>query len=48
MPYNKISDLPDPIKKHLPVKAQKIYMKAFNNAWSELLVPKGIELPVLG
>lgn len=35
MPYRSLSDLPDPIKKHLPHYAQEIYMTAFNNAWKE-------------
>ena len=40
MPYNDISDLPPPIKSHLPVKAQKIYMEAFNNAYKQYKDPK--------
>ncbi len=35
MPYQDVSDLPDSVKKHLPEHAQRIYMKAFNNAWKE-------------
>ena len=35
MPYSKISDLPETILKKLPLHAQKIYLKAFNNAWRE-------------
>jgi cation transport regulator len=33
MPYFSIDDLPDPVKKHLPKKAQEIYRKAFNKVW---------------
>ena len=33
MPYKKIADLPDKLKKNLPKEAQKIYMEAFNSAW---------------
>ncbi len=33
MPYRKISSLPDSVKNHLPVDAQKIYLKAFNSAF---------------
>ena len=32
MPYKKNSDLPPSVRNHLPVKAQTIYMKSFNNA----------------
>lgn len=35
MPYRDISDLPKNVRNHLPAGAQKIYMKAFNNAWDE-------------
>ncbi|KPK32537.1 MAG: hypothetical protein AMS24_03980 [Chlamydiae bacterium SM23_39] len=35
MPYNDISDLPKPIKSHLPKKAQIIFLKAFNNAFEK-------------
>lgn len=34
MPYAALSDLPKPIQ-NLPVHAQEIYRKAFNNAWRE-------------
>jgi len=33
MPYKKIQDLPDSVKKHLPPHAQEIYLKSFNNAF---------------
>ena len=39
MPYSKISDLPEAIQKNLPQHAQKIYLKAFNNAWREYASP---------
>lgn len=35
MPYDKLADLPAPIRKHLPRHGQEIYQKAFNNAWQE-------------
>jgi cation transport regulator len=35
MPYKNLSDLPDPIKNHLPNHAQEIYRAAFNSAWNE-------------
>lgn len=35
MPYNRISELPDSVKDHLPKEAQQIYKEAFNHAWEE-------------
>jgi cation transport regulator len=35
MPYDKISDLPDSVREHLPKHALEIYRAAFNNAWDE-------------
>jgi cation transport regulator len=35
MPYETISDLPEPVRKSLPIHAQEIYLAAFNNAWDE-------------
>lgn len=35
MPYADIADLPASVRHHLPVHAQEIYLKAFNNAWRE-------------
>ncbi len=35
MPYNTISQLPDPVRDHLPKHAQDIYKEAFNSAWDE-------------
>lgn len=40
MPYKKLSDLPEPIKEHLPKEAQKIYRATFNAAWDEYADPK--------
>lgn len=39
MPYNKISELPDPVKNALPKHAQEIYMAALNNAWDQYRDP---------
>lgn len=39
MPYNKISELPDPVKNALPKHAQEIYVAAFNNAWDKYRDP---------
>jgi cation transport regulator len=35
MPYQKIADLPDAVKHHLPHHAQEIFLAAFNNAVEE-------------
>lgn len=35
MPYQKITDLPDSVKNHLPKHAQEIFLAAFNNALEE-------------
>jgi cation transport regulator len=35
MPYERISDLPDSVRHHLPEHAQQIYREAFNHAWQE-------------
>lgn len=35
MPYECIEDLPLPVRAHLPLHAQEIYLGAFNNAWIE-------------
>lgn len=40
MPYKNKEDLPDQIKGNLPEHAQKIYLKAFNNAWEQYNDPK--------
>ncbi|OGO35835.1 MAG: cation transporter [Chloroflexi bacterium RBG_16_57_11] len=33
MPYEKLSDLPESVREHLPKHAQEIYRAAFNSAW---------------
>lgn len=33
MPYDDISELPNPVRHSLPRHAQEIYLSAFNNAW---------------
>ncbi|MCU0538099.1 MAG: ChaB family protein [Hydrococcus sp. Prado102] len=35
MPYRAITDLPDPVKNHLPKHAQEIFLASFNNALEE-------------
>lgn len=35
MPYDRVSDLPESVRDHLPPHAQEIYRAAFNNAWKE-------------
>jgi cation transport regulator len=35
MPYTSVEDLPQPVRAHLPLHAQEIYLAAFNNAWTE-------------
>lgn len=35
VPYEKLEDLPDPVRNVLPKHGQEIYLAAFNNAWSE-------------
>lgn len=39
MPYDKLKDLPEKVKNHLPHHAQEIYKEAFNNAWQEYKDP---------
>ena len=34
MPYTTNSDLPEPVRDHLPEHAQDIYRAAFNNAYA--------------
>lgn len=38
--YKKLEDLPEPVRNVLLKHAQKIYLAAFNNAWSEYKKPK--------
>jgi cation transport regulator len=40
MPYESVSDLPEPVRKALPVEAQKIFLAAYNNAWNEYEDPE--------
>jgi cation transport regulator len=35
MPYDRLSDLPEAVREHLPQHAQEIFRAAFNNAWEE-------------
>ena len=35
MPYDKLTELPGPVKDNLPKHAQEIYQAAFNSAWDE-------------
>ena len=39
MPYFENADLPERIRKVLPAHAQRIYRKAFNNAWKQYADP---------
>ena len=39
MPYKSISDLPKPVRDHLPTHAQEIFKEAFNSAWHEYADP---------
>jgi len=39
MPYKSISDLPKPVRDHLPKHAQEIFKEAFNSAWHEYADP---------
>ena len=40
MPYDKISDLPDQVKDHLPEHGCEIFLAAFNNAWEQYEDPE--------
>src|SRR5215472_14931531 len=35
MPYKTVEELPESVRKHLPVHAQEIFMAAFNSSWEE-------------
>ncbi|MBM9514049.1 ChaB family protein [Desulfogranum marinum] len=35
MPYQRLSDLPQPVRDALPEAAQDIYRAAFNSAWEQ-------------
>lgn len=40
MPFEAIHDLPKNVRDNLPEHAQRIYMKAFNNAWEQYKDPE--------
>lgn len=35
MPYEKITDLPEPVKHALPKHAQEIFLAVFNSCWGK-------------
>ena len=35
MPYDKVGDLPESVREHLPHHAQEIYRAAYNSAYEE-------------
>ena len=35
MPYTRITQLPKSVRNVLPIEAQQIFKKAFNNAWEQ-------------
>jgi cation transport regulator len=35
MPYERLQELPDTVREHLPQHGQEIYRSAFNSAWDE-------------
>lgn len=39
MPYDRLSDLPESVRDHLPKHAQEIYREAFNSAWDQYKDP---------
>jgi cation transport regulator len=39
MPYSDLKELPPQATQNLPLHAQEIYQKAFNNAWEEYADP---------
>jgi cation transport regulator len=39
MPYERISELPEAVRDHLPRHAQEIYKEAFNSAWNQYADP---------
>ncbi len=39
MPYDRLSDLPDPVRDHVPRHGQEIYKEAFNSAWDQYRDP---------
>lgn len=40
MPYRRVRDLPDSVKKSLPAGAKQIFKEAFNHAWKHYASPK--------
>lgn len=36
MPYSSVDQLPPHVRNHLPVSAQRIFVKAFNSAYDKL------------
>ena len=45
MPYKIVGDLPEPVQKHLPKGAQKIFLEAFNHAWEQYKYSKDRDDP---
>ncbi|WP_345293856.1 putative cation transport regulator ChaB [Luteimonas vadosa] len=39
MPYDRVSELPDSVRDHLPEHAKEIYKEAFNSAWKQYKDP---------
>jgi len=39
MPYRRIESLPDRVRNHLPVGAQKIYLEAFDHTYEQYSSP---------
>lgn len=39
MPYATVADLPETVRRHLPLHAQEIYRAAFNSAWEQYAHP---------
>lgn len=39
MPYQRLSDLPEPVRDNVPRHAQEIYLEAFNSAWDRYADP---------
>ena len=39
LPYENYNDLPCSVRNNLPIHAQEIFLKAFNNAWDEYKEP---------
>ena len=39
MPYERRSELPEPVRDNLPAHAQDIYLAAYNSAWDQYADP---------